>query len=191
MRGQIGQCALFQHGQIRVTHLGHQPIQSAHGLVAILAALVKVKADAREGRDGAIEDANDLRKWRVFGVFQKVVSAALALLGAKDAPAFEVEQNGLQKLGAHRVDLDHVADGGRGVRGGRIRIVLLISSGQITSDQGAQSTEGVLRFFRQHDPKLGVVWFNPPFWVGFHSALRSLPLDAFVQSIGDLSFTRG
>ena len=85
MHGQVGQCALFQHGQIRVTHLGHQPVQSAHGLVAILAALVKVKADAREGRDGAIEDANDLRKRRVFGVFQKVVSAALALLGAQDA----------------------------------------------------------------------------------------------------------
>ena len=175
MRGQVGQRALFQHGQIGIPHLGHQPVQSAHGLVAIVAALVEVEADAGEGRNGAVEDANDLRKGRVIGVLKEVVSATLALLGAQDASAFEVEQNGLQKLGAHWMNLDHVTNGSRGVSGGRNGVILRRSLGQIMSYKRAQSTEGVLRFFGQHDPNLGVVRLHPPFGVGFHHALPSHP----------------
>ena len=68
---QIRQRPLFEHGQVGVTHLGHQPIQAAHGLVAIVAALVKMQADAGKGRDGAVEDSDDLRKRVSSGCFNK------------------------------------------------------------------------------------------------------------------------
>ena len=118
------------------------------------------------------------RKRGVLGMLQQVITAALASFRAQNSATLQVEQDGFEEFGAHRMDFHHLCD--RGGRLGRIcsgSAVSGIAIFKVGEHEGAERTKGILGFFREHVTKLSASDSTPPlFWWVFDFTRKQQPL---------------